>query len=501
MLIDTQYLSKSKKLLVSFIDASGDMKVKYFDWQSPFKYEVCSWDDPDRSQRYHSWDNKPIKKVYHSYPDRYSTYEFLDGLDKKETEEIFKFYLPKIYFIDIEVEVLDGFPDPSEAPTMVQSISIVYDDKIILLGLKDLTEDTQIRIKNNTNKYFEKFDSSYKFKYIKYEDEFNMLYSFFNKMLPKMPCITGWNFLDFDWRFLVNRARKITKTINNKTYHIDPRVSSFSKKLNQIWGTDYEIPAHKLVFDYMLLYDSLDTSVKVKESKSLDFVSEKLLRLKKIEYKGSLMSLYEEDFETFMYYNAVDSVLVQKIHEVGKYINIIFAIASTSKIKATDVYSYSNGALGSLAITEGLLREMFREDENIILFKDKTKNISSTDSIAGGWVKEPAVGMNKWVSCYDFASLYPITQRQFFISPENYKGKKDVQNPDICIGLDGRKMEIKKDDVVCVNGSVFKKNKSPTLKMLEKVYADRKQNKKIMNQKKLEMDEIDKQIQDLENQL
>jgi DNA polymerase elongation subunit (family B) len=477
------------------------MKVKYFDWKSPFKYEVCSPDDPERSEKYHSWDNKPIKKVFCSYPDRYSTYEFLDALDKKQTKEIFEFYLPKIYFIDIEVEVLDEFPDPKEAPTMIQSISIVYDDKIVLLGLKELSKQTQQRIKNNTNEYFKKFDSDYKFKYIRYEDEFDMLYSFFNKMLPKMPCITGWNFLDFDWRFLVNRVRKISKTVNGKTYHIDPRVSSFSKKLNQIWGTDYEIPAHKLVLDYMLLYDSLDTSVKVKESKSLDFVSDKLLKLKKIDYKGSLMDLYKEDFETFMYYNAVDSVLVQKIHEVGKYINIIFAIASTSKIKATDVYSYTNGALGSLAITEGLLREMFREDENIILFRDKSKDIHSSGSIAGGWVKEPSVGMNKWVACYDFASLYPTTQRQFFISPENYKGKRDTQNPEVCITSDGKKLDIKQDDVVCVNGSVFKKNKSPTLKMLENVYADRKRNKKIMNQKKLEMDEIEKQIKNLEQEL
>ena len=32
---------------------------------------------------------------------------------------------------------------------------------------------------NNTNKYFEKFGTEYKFKYIKYDDEFDMLYAFF----------------------------------------------------------------------------------------------------------------------------------------------------------------------------------------------------------------------------------------------------------------------------------------------------------------------------------
>lgn len=476
------------------------MKVKYFPWEYPFKYEICDHNDQEREQDYHSWDGKPIKKAYGTHPDRYSIYEFLDALPKHETQDIFEFYLPKVYFIDIETEVIDGFPDPAEAPTMIQSISVVYDDKIILLGMKDMPEDMQIRIKDKTNKYFEKFGADYKFKYIQFDDEFDMLYSFFNNMLRKMPCITGWNFLDFDLRFLVNRARKLTKTKNGKQYSIDPKVASYSRKLNHIWGTDYEVPAHKLVFDYMLLYKSLDNSVKVKESNSLDFVSGKLLGLKKIEYKGSLMKLYDEDFETFMYYNAVDSVLVQKIHEVGNYISIIFAIASLARIKATDVYSYMNSNLGSLAITEGVLRGLFREDENIILFKDRTKNNSGQGRIAGGWVKDPAVGMNRWVACYDFASLYPRTQMQFFISPENYRGKQDKQDPDFCISTEGNRVQInKEEDVVCVNGSVFRKKMSPTLKMLDNVYSDRKKNKKIMMAKKIEVSVLEKRLEELKN--
>ena len=539
MLIDTQYSPNSKQLIISYIDAGGDMKVNYYPWEYPFKYEVCGPNDEEREKDYHSWDGKPIKKAYCGYPDRYSTYEFLDDIPKKKKEErdqiaelikntkdegkleglykladsvdrsienmdeVFNFYLPKIYFIDIETEVIDGFPDPAEAPTMIQSLSIVYDDKIILLGLKELSDESQIRIKDKTNEYFKDFDVDYKFKYIQYKDEFDMIYAFFNNMLPKMPCITGWNFLNFDLRFLVNRARKLTKTKNGKTYNIDPKSSSYTNSMNKIWGTDYEVPRHKLVFDYMLLYASLDTSVKVKESSSLDFVSSKVLGVKKIEYKqGSLMKLYEEDFETFMYYNAVDSVLVQQIHNKMNYISIIFAVASLAKIKAVDVYSYMNNNLASLAITEGVLRNMFREEENIILFKDKTKNHSGVGGIAGGWVKAPAIGMNRWVACYDFASLYPTTQRQFFIAPENYKGKQDLQDPTYCISTIGKKVQIdEKNDVVCVNGSVFRKKKSPTLKMLENVYNDRKKAKKTMMSKRFEMNALEKELHKLENEL
>jgi DNA polymerase elongation subunit (family B) len=308
-----------------------------------------------------------------------------------------------------------------------------------------------------------------------------MLYDFFNNMVPKMPLLTGWNFLNYDWLYLVNRCKKISKWVNGREYRIDPRVSSITKRMNKKWGAEYEVPAHRMIFDYMQLYEICDTSIKVKESSSLDFVSSKLVGVDKIKYSGSLQTLYEEDFETFMYYNAVDSVLVQKIHEARNYISIIFAISSLAQIRIVDVVSQMNNALGSLAITEGVLRNKFREMDNIVLFKDDKGEVEST--IAGGWVKDPVVGLNQWVVCYDFASLYPTTQRQFFIAPENFVGLQDPNDKTKC--ENGRPID-PENHVVCVNGVVFEKRLSPTLRMLEDVYADRKKNKKIMMDKKEE---------------
>jgi DNA polymerase elongation subunit (family B) len=421
MLVETQYLSNSKKLVVSYVDKSGEIKLKYYNWETPMKYVACEDNDPQKHPDFKSWDGKSVKQIDVSHPDRYATYEFLDSLPESEKNEIFEFNLPKIFFIDIETEIVDGFPEAADikdvngnvtkegASTQVLSISIVYDDKIILLGLKEMPEDMQERIKDNTNKYFEKFGSDYKFKYIKYDDEFDMLYAFFYKMIPKMPILTGWNFLNYDWLYLVNRSRKISKWANGKEYKIDPAVSSLTKKMNKIWSTEFEVPAHRMIFDYMQLYEVCDTSIKVKESSSLDFVASKLVGVEKIKYNGSLQKLYEDDFETFMYYNAVDSVLVQKIHEARNYISIIYAISSLAQIRIVDVVSQMNNALGSLAITEGVLRNRFREMDNIVLFRDEKGDAEST--IAGGWVKDPVVGLNQWVVCYDFASLYPTTQR------------------------------------------------------------------------------------------
>jgi DNA polymerase elongation subunit (family B) len=566
MLVETQYLGNSKKLVVSYVDKSGDIKLKYYNWDNPMKYVTCDDSDSQKHPEYKSWDGKSVKQVEVNHPDRYAVYEFLDSLPDKEKEEIFEFNLPKIFFIDIETEIVDGFPEAADildqngnlvkegAATQVLSISIVYDDKIILLGLKDLSEDAQSRIKNNTNKYFEKFGTDYSFKYVKYDDEFDMLYSFFYKMIPKMPLMTGWNFLNYDWLYLVNRSRKIRKFVNGKEYKIEPSVASLTKKINKAWGTSYELPAHRMIFDYMQLYEICDTSIKVKESSSLDFVSSKLVGVDKIKYVNSifklnedsiidgyefkkdeicrvendihymyqgidrieftknqfesyrhlfreitvsdLQKLYNEDFEIYMYYNAVDSVLVQKIHDSRNYISIIYAISSLAQIRIVDVVSQMNNALGSLAITEGVLRNRFRKQDNIVLFKEDKGEVEST--IAGGWVKDPVVGLNQWVVCYDFASLYPTTQRQFFIAPENFIGLQDSKDKTKC--TNGRLIE-KEKHVVCVNGSVFEKRLSPTLRMLEDVYADRKKNKKIMMQKKEELNDVLLEIKRLEAEI
>ena len=509
MLIETQFLTHTKKLVCSYVDKSGDIKLKYYDWENPMKYVSCEEDDKQKHDTYKSWDGKSVKQIEVDRPDRYAIYEFLDALPEDERNELFEFNLPKIYFIDIETEILDGFPEAADIKdvdgnvtkegscTQVLSISIVYDDKIILLGLKDMPEDMQERICNNTNKYFEKFGTEYKFKYVKYDDEFDMLYAFFNKMVPKMPILTGWNFLQYDWLYLVNRSRKLSKWVNGKEYKIDPAVSSPLKRMNKIWNTEFEVPAHRMIFDYMQLYEICDTSIKVKESSSLDFVSQKLVGVDKIKYNGSLQKLYEDDFETFMYYNAVDSVLVQKIHESRNYISIVYAISSLSKIRIVDVVSQMNNALASLAITEGVLRNRFREQSNIVLFKEDNRG-SGESTIAGGWVKDPVVGMNRWCVIYDFASLYPTTQRQFFIAPETFVGVQDDKDKSKC--ENGRPIDLDKH-VLCVNGVVFEKRVSPTLRMLEDVYADRKKAKKEMMDKKEELKSIVDEIKELESEL
>lgn len=487
MLVDYEY--RNSNLIISYVDQSGKIKLKYKNWPRATKFITTSDSDPEKSGSYVTWDGKSCKEIFTRYPNKYSVYDFIDKLPDDEKNEIYEYNEPDIYFVDIENEILDKKPEPHLAESAIQSISIVNKNKILVIGTEPLSKVQEEFIESDINIHFKKFNSNYKFKYIFYKNEFDLLYNFFNKLVPVMPVITGWNFVDYDWVFLVARARKIG---------VDPDVASFTKKMNvpfnynSIGKQNYaEMPAHRVIVDYMELFNKWDTSVKVKESQSLDFVSEKVLGIKKVNYEGDLKRLHREDYKKFVYYNAVDSCLVQRIHEKMKYVDILYGMAVLGKIKIKD-------AISTLALTEGILREKLRDQKNIILVREESSEFENVGgNIKGGWVKEPVKGMATWTCCYDFSSLYPTTMRQFNISADSYKGQK-VKNKDYAI-FNGHQLQIDDTDIVTLNGSVFKNEVGVVTQVMGEVYADRKKWKKVMMEKHEELERLKKELEELEN--
>jgi DNA polymerase elongation subunit (family B) len=487
MLVDFEY--KNGKLILSNVDKNGNIKLKLYDWHSPTKYMICDETDPDRNERYTTWDGKSVKEVYTKYPNRYAVYEYVDALSKEEKEAIFEYKEPNIFFVDIENEIPDsGKPDPKKAETEIQTISIVNKDKVLVLGSKPLSANEIESIHTNINNHFDKYKTNYDFKYVYYKSEYDLLLNFFKIMVPKMAVITGWNFVHYDWVFLVNRARAIG---------ISPEMSSFTNRLVQSYKDDSELPAHRLVVDYMDLYAKWDTSIKIKESNSLDFVSENILGLKKIHYNGSLSHLYKTDYKTFVFYNAIDSCLVQQIHLKMKYIDILYSVGTVAKIKTLDAFS-------TLAVTEGILREKMRAEKNVIFCKDdnlyqKDVEIAEEDLVKGGWVKEPVRGMSTWVCCHDFSSLYPTTMREFNISADSYKGQK-AKNKNHAI-FNGHQVDIDEDDIITLNNAVFKNEDGVVKKVMEDIFLQRKAFKKKMMKANEELKEYEKELKELESSL
>ena len=78
MLIDFEY--KNNKLILSNIDKNGNIKLKLYDWNHPTKFITCSDTDPEKNEKYTTWDGKNVKEIYSKYPNSYSVYEHIDSL-------------------------------------------------------------------------------------------------------------------------------------------------------------------------------------------------------------------------------------------------------------------------------------------------------------------------------------------------------------------------------------------------------------------------------------
>jgi DNA polymerase elongation subunit (family B) len=64
-------------------------------------------------------------------------------------------------------------------------------------------------------------------------------------------------------------------------------------------------------------------------------------------------------------------------------------------------------------------------DRNIVIHQFKRN--ANYESLVGGYVKEPKIGMSKWVVSFDLTSLYPSLIQQYNISNETIIDKKSVK--------------------------------------------------------------------------
>jgi len=451
------------KLEVSYIGEEGELRLLQLDIPASEQY---IWDYANPAQRkdpnFKSWDNKPVKKTKSKFLNKYRIQEFLLNQPKHIKDKLYAKHLPKMFFCDIETEVTDdGFPEPKQAKNAVTAIAFSTGNKIIALGTKKLTTNEILGIKEKINVYFKDFRSEIDFNYLYFETEFDMLYSFMGKATHKMPLITGWNFIRFDWEYLLNRCKRL---------NIDPAISSPRNEL-----TYKNLPLHRIIVDYLEIYKKWDKSIDVKENNSLNFVSQEVLGIKKINYSGSLQDLYEQDFAKYIYYNAVDTYLVQLIHEKLQTIQTFFTLGILTGVELQKVYSPINMA------ETAMLAEFYKR--GCIFPRVKKSNDNEKKGYKGAFVFKPKPDMYEWIAAFDFASLYPSIMRQFNISPENYI--KNIEPGE----------EIEVGQVVTKSGAVFDDTEDSVFRtVLTEYYAKRKEAKGEMFAIEQEIDFLKKYI-------
>tara|TARA_R110000744_G_scaffold363853_1_gene472286 strand:+ start:1554 stop:2960 length:1407 start_codon:yes stop_codon:yes gene_type:complete len=440
------------KVIISYYNEEGTVSFKQYPIKQFQNWYVCGEKDKGVSDKFKNWDGRSVKLGNSRQYNKFGLTYFMNSLPERDKKEILAYNMPKTYFVDIETEIVDGFPKAEEAKTRILSFSIITPDrKAIVLGLEDMAPDKIQKIEDDTNKYFKDFDEDWTFTYKKFESEYDMVYTFLMKFLPKFPMMTGWNFINYDWQYIVNRCKRLNIDVSEvgMTGQVDRKDSR---------------PLHIGILDYMQLYDKYDRSVKVKESNALDFVSGQVLGVKKIKYTGGLQDLYENDFVKYIYYNVVDSCLVYYIDQKLKSMEVLLTL---SNITQMPLYK----AASPVGVTESLIARKLLESGKRIGVEYSEEDNEKDGKYAGAFVKEPTRGYHRGVAAFDFASLYPSIMRQFNISPDSFIEK--VKPSEVATKRENQ------DVIVCDNGVVYQKEDSMLRMILGDLYGQRKDYKSL----------------------
>lgn len=445
-------------LIISYVKKDGQIGYAQLNIPANHQYEYRYTRYRDKaSKNFLSFDNKLVEKIPARFLNKHRIQEFFIDAGEENIKHLFEPNMPKLYSCDIEVDVTDeGFAEPADATNRINSIAWTSYPEIICFGLKPLTGEEIVQIENNINEHVFKFHKHYNFTYKYYQNEADMLYDFLYNYARTAPLITGWYFWGYDWQYIFNRCSKLNLDISWMsptkqwyTHTIKGRKADEKVKLR--------LPQHKLIVDYMEIYKKWDRTVEVKENDTLDFVAESVLGIRKVKYPGTLRDLFIKDFPQYIFYNAIDTVLVEMIHEKIKTMGTFLGLGNITRVEAMSAFS-------PIAMLEATMTR-YAYPKGKVFPKIEIKN--KRDEYEGAFVYEPTPDLYPWVASFDFASLYPSIMRQFMMSVENFitKDKSFVPND---------------KQIKTVSGAVFDCSYEPLIpEILTDYYNKRKSAKKV----------------------
>ena len=336
-------------------------------------------------------------------------------------------------FFDIEVDFdpRRGFAPPDDPFNPITAISLhtSHEKKLHTLVLcpKTIDLDEGLRI-------CDQFQNTTLF-----DDEVELLKEFI-RLIQDVDVLSGWNSTGFDIPYVVNRMTRIMSKDSTRElclWNELPRVREYQKFKRTF--TTYELVG-RCHLDYLELYQKHNPQQL--HSYRLDFVGEIEVGENKVPYEGTLDDLYKKDFKRFIEYNRQDTLLLVKIDEKNKFIELANQVAHSNCVLLKTT-------MGSVALVEqAIINEMHamgfvvpdrkkppegfvkrppprafdfdedddEEDDNFYEEDDRTP-------VVGAYVADPKKGLHDEIGCVDINSLYPSTIRALNMSPETIVGQ------------------------------------------------------------------------------
>ncbi len=352
--------------------------------------------DGDKVKKVYDWDNDDPNLFESDVPilTRFLVDQYTDSDDVSEGI--------RTLFFDIEVEVVDGFPDVMKANEKITSIAF-YDELTEKYFCYTLDEQRKLQNYEKDDEVVELFQS-----------EYELLTKFYQKYVEISPHIlSGWNSEFFDIPYLYNRSVNVLgKSVADMLSPIRDVMYSEYKKKHTIAGVSS--------LDYLTLYRKF--SPNQQSSYRLDYIGELEIGMKKIEYQGTLNDLYEKDLDKFIEYNIRDVRILVELDKKLDFINIARGIAHLGHVPYEDVMMSSRYLEGAILV---YLKKIGVVAPNK---PPRPKKMDDGDKFAGAYVQPPQRGRHDWVYDLDITSMYPSVIRSLNISPETKVGKIEGWN-------------------------------------------------------------------------
>lgn len=306
----------------------------------------------------------------------------------------------KIAYLDLECESENGFPNLDNPNEKVNLMSIRISGVTHVISFIPITlPDCKVHMVSNEKELLKKT-----FEILSRED---------------VDIITGWNIKLFDMPYIIGRAL---------LYFEQKEIESWMPfNLMKFRETDiggkkykvYEFPGYTIL-DYMDLYKKFSGTNQ--ESYALQNIAKVELDAQKLDYSeyGSLREFYKKNFQKFAEYNVQDAILVERLDNKLKLIDLAVSIAYEAKITYDTVFFATR-------IWETICCDYLMQRNIVPPLK---RSYNKDEQFVGAYVKDVTPGLYKNVVSFDATSLYPSIIIQWNISPETCTKADSSMNAD-----------------------------------------------------------------------
>ena len=431
-------------------DKPSKYKSMYGESVSPIQFD-SNKEAAEFAERYKEVSNFPI------YGQTNWNYQFLT--EKYPNDIEWDINQIKIFSVDIETTVENGFPD-------------VFNplEKILLITLQDNT--TKKITTFGTGPFTQTSETSqYDVDYKQCRDERELLVRFLDWWSVNTPdVLTGWNTDFFDVPYLISRVDRVLDDDYVKVFSPFKLVRRNVKKIMGREQLTYEIQGVAQL-DYLALYKKF--TYITRPSYKLDNIAETELGKKKLESGfDTFREFYEKDWNRFVEYNIIDTALVDELEDKMKLIELILTMAYDAKCNFQDVFS-------PVRTWDSLLYNHLWK-QNVVLPQSEGKE---SRSIVGAYVQEVEPGEYEWVASFDATSLYPSIIMQYNMSPETLVpgSMMDVTVDGLLEGKYDLSALKEKNYSMTANGQCFTNDKLGYMpEIVQKFFDDRQKYKKLM---------------------